>query len=307
MGYSRNTREELPRLGTVIKKEGYLLLPVIILVLRLVIGRSPFDAALWAIISAVFLGFFREDTRMVGLPPLIARALGVPGWGTDVDRARVRAEFATAALLRENRPAAEVEAEYRRIVDAAIAAPHRGLLEENWMIGAGVGLFAVLLAAGFSLDFALFWGLAVTFVLSSPRVIETFERGAMNSLIIGVTAGIVGAMLAGISVPGLGLKFPSIVIAYSRIFVDLFGWTGSELFMAILLVGAAAYVMGHGDDGLCGLCPPLRPRCPRPDQAWGPTPERPHAHVLVYHHRAADSAFRPRRLRRSGTRGMRSR
>ena len=239
-------REELPRLGTVLKEEGYLLVPVLILVLRLVIGRSPFDAALWAIVSAVFLGFFREDTRMVGLPPMIARALKVPAWRTDVDLARVRAEYATGALLKENRPAAEIEAEYRRIVDEAMAAPGRGLLRENWMLGAGAALFAVLLATGFGLGFALFWSIAVAIVLSSPRLLETFERGAFNSLIIGVTAGIVGVMLGGISVPGLGLKFPSIVIGYSRVFVDLFGWTGSELWMAVFFIGAAAYVMGMG-------------------------------------------------------------
>ena len=239
-------REELPRLGTVLKEEGYLLLPVLILVLRLVIGRSPFDAALWAIVSAIFLGFFREDTRMMGLPPMIARALRVPAWRTDVDRARVRAECVRGNLIKANRPTEEIDAEYRRIVDEAMAAPPSGFFRENWMLGAGAGLFAVLLVAGFGLGFSLFWGIASAMVLSSPRILETFERGAMNSLIIGVTAGVVGVMLGGISVPGLGLKFPSIVIGYSTVFVDLFGWTGSELWMAIILIGAAAYVMGMG-------------------------------------------------------------
>ena len=239
-------RQELPKLGTIIKKEGYLLLPVFLLVIRLIMGRSPFDAALWSLVFAAFVGFFREDTRIVGLPPLIARALRVPGWGTDVDHARVRAEYAKGALLRDNHPVEAAEAEYRRIVDEAMAAPRRGLLRENWMLGAGAAVFAVLMATGFDFDVSLFWGIAATFVLSSPRVADTFERGAMNSLIIGVTAGIVGVMLGGISLPGLGMKFPSIVISYSKVFVNLFGWNGSELPMAILLVGAAAYVMGMG-------------------------------------------------------------
>jgi TRAP transporter 4TM/12TM fusion protein len=239
-------RKEMPRLGTVIREEGYLLLPVFLLVIRLVMGRSPFDAALWSLVLAAFVGFFREDTRIVGLPPLIARGLGLPGWRTDVDQARVRAEYAKAALLRANRPFEEVEAEYRRIVDEAMAAPRRGLLRENWMIGAGAAVFCVLIAAGSELASSLFWGIAATFVLSSPRMVDTLEKGAMNSLIIGVTAGVVGVMLAGISLPGLGMKFPSIVISYSKVFVDLFGWTSSELPIAILLVGAAAYVMGMG-------------------------------------------------------------
>ena len=239
-------RKELPRLGTVLKEEGYLLLPVVVLIFRLVIGRSPFDAALWAILLAVFLGFFREDTRILGLPPIIARALGLRGWGTDADWARVRAEKKKGMLLREHRSPDEAQAEYNRMVAEAVAAPSRGLLAENWMLGAGAGVFAFLAAAGFDMKFSLFWGVVAALVLSSPKVMDIFERGAVNSLIIGVTAGVVGVMLAGISLPGLGLKFPSILIGYSNIFVNLFGWKGSELPMTIILCGVAAYIMGMG-------------------------------------------------------------
>ena len=239
-------RNELPRFLTVMREEGYLLLPVLLLVLRLIIGRSPFDAALWAIVLAVFLGFFREDTRVLGLPPVIADAAGLPGWRPDVDRARLGAEKAKTFMIGESRPHEEVEAEYRRIVAEAMAAPRRGLLRENWMLGAGAAVFAVLMAAGFAWSFALFWGIAVTLVFSSAKVLHILEKGAQNSLVIGVTAGVVGFMLAGISLPGLGLKFPSIVLGYARVFVDLYGWTASELPMAIILCGAAAYVMGMG-------------------------------------------------------------
>jgi TRAP transporter 4TM/12TM fusion protein len=239
-------RENLPRLGTVLKEEGYLLLPVLVLILRLVIGRSPFDAALWAILLAVFLGFFREDTRILGLPPLLARALNLRGWGTDVDWARVRAEKERTALLRVRHSPEEAQAVYDRTVAEAKAAAPRGLITENWMLGVGAGLFVSLMAAGFDMKFSLFWGVAAALVLSSPKVLDIFERGAMNSLVIGVTAGIVGVMLAGISLPGLGLKFPSILIGYSHIFVDLFGWKGTELPMTIILCGAAAYIMGMG-------------------------------------------------------------
>jgi len=76
-----------------------------------------------------------------------------------------------------------------------------------------------------------------------------------------VTAGVVGVMLAGISLPALGLKFPSIVISYSRVFVDLFGWTGSELPMAIILCGQPP-TSWDGDDVVGGLHPPVDPRRP---------------------------------------------
>lgn len=239
-------RNELPRFSTIMRKEGYLLLPVLLLILRLVIGRSPFDAALWAMVLAIFLGFFREDTRILGLPPIIADAVGLSGWRPDVDRARLRAEEAKSAMIGRSCATEEVEAEYRRIVADAMTAPRRGLIEENWMLGAGGAVFAVLMATGFAWSFAIFWGIAVTLLFSSAKVLYILEKGAQNSLIIGVTAGVVGVMLAGISLPGLGLKFPSIVLSYSRVFVDLFGWTSSELPTAIILCGVAAYIMGMG-------------------------------------------------------------
>ncbi|MBI3126926.1 MAG: TRAP transporter fused permease subunit [Candidatus Tectomicrobia bacterium] len=239
-------KEELPRLGEVMRKEGYLLLPVLVLVIRLVIGRSPFDAALWAIMLSIFLGFFREDTRIIGLPPLVARALGVPPWGTGVDWARVRAEEVKAAMLRDHHSAEKIEAEYQRIVAEAVAAPRGTFWRENWMLAAGTAVPAVLLLAGAEAGQSLFWGVTAILVLSSPRVLDGLEKGALNSLIIGVTAGVVGVMLAGISLPGLGLKFPSIVLGYAQTFVDLFGWQWTELPMVILLCGAAAYVMGMG-------------------------------------------------------------
>lgn len=239
-------RKELPRFLTIMKEEGYLLLPVLLLILRLLIGRSPFDAALWAMALAVFLGFFREDTRIIGLPPVIADALKLRGWSADVDRARVQAEKTKTLLVNENRPCEEVDAAYQRIISEAVAAPRRGWLRENWMLAAGAAVFATLWAVGSAWSFALFWGVVVVILFSSPKILEILEKGAINSLVIGVTAGVVGIMLAGISLPALGLKFPSIVLGYSRLFVDLFGWTGSELPMAIILCGVAAYIMGMG-------------------------------------------------------------
>lgn len=239
-------RDELPKFRTVMKKEGYLLLPILLLILRLVIGRSPFDAALWAMALAATLGFFREDTRIIGLPPVFADLIRMPKWRTDVDRARIQAEKAKAALVRQKRTPEEIQTEYEKIIAEAVQAPRRGWLRENWMVWIGLGVFAGLVTAGFGVGFALFWGISALFVFSSPKILEIFERGAMNSLIIGVTAGIVGVMLAGISLPGLGLKFPAIVVGYSHILVDKFGWTGTALPMAIILCGIAAYIMGMG-------------------------------------------------------------
>ncbi len=239
-------RAELPKFLTVMKEEGYLLLPVLLLVVRLIIGRSPFDASLWAMILAIFLGFFREDTRIVGLPPLIADALGVRGWSSYVDRARLRAEETKGEMVRDSRPTEEIDDAYRSIVDEALNAPRQGMLRENWMLGLGAVVFAALMVLGAGWSTSLIFGLVALFIASSPKILVILERGAMNSLVIGVTAGVVGVMLASIALPGLDLKFPAIVLGYSHVLADEFGWSGTELPMAILLCAAAAYVMGMG-------------------------------------------------------------
>jgi TRAP-type uncharacterized transport system fused permease subunit len=239
-------RSELPKLWAVIKREGYLLLPVLVLILRLAVGRSPFDASLWAMVLAIALGFFREDTRIVGLPPLIADALGLRGWSADVDKARLEAEEVKARLIRAGRDHNEIEREYQKIIDDALAAPRQSVLRENWMLVLGGVVFVALMAVGISWAAALLFGLVALVLGSSPKILTILEKGALNSLVIGVTAGVVGVMLAGIALPGLDLKFPAIVLGYSHVLVDLFGWQGSELPMAIILCAAAAYVMGMG-------------------------------------------------------------
>ncbi len=57
-------REELPKLWTVIRQRGHLLLPIPILLAVLIGGFSPQRAAFAAIISAVLLSYVRKDTRM---------------------------------------------------------------------------------------------------------------------------------------------------------------------------------------------------------------------------------------------------
>jgi TRAP transporter 4TM/12TM fusion protein len=57
-------KDQLPKLLTVIRQRGHLLLPIPILLTVLISGFSPQRAAFWAIISAVLLSYVRKDTRM---------------------------------------------------------------------------------------------------------------------------------------------------------------------------------------------------------------------------------------------------
>jgi TRAP-type uncharacterized transport system fused permease subunit len=60
--------------------------------------------------------------------------------------------------------------------------------------------------------------------------------GARNSLIVGCTAGVMGVVLSGVLLPGLALKFSSLVLSFSRGILPL----------AIIMVILASYVLGMG-------------------------------------------------------------
>ncbi|MAE05637.1 MAG: hypothetical protein CMH76_04810 [Nitrospinae bacterium] len=239
-------KEELPELMPLLKKDGYLLLPVALLILRLIIGRSPFDAALWAIILAMVLGFFRHDTRLIAFPPIIASLLGIPNWSTRSDRLEFRAARHRKELADSGKSPGEADDGATAFLTAAKAGPPGGFLVENWPILAGAGVLAVLPAMGFGFFESIFWAVTAMIVLASPRVIDGLEQGAINSLIIGVTAGVMGIVLAGVSMPGLGIKFSAIILGYANFLDNALGITGTALPVAILLCAMASYIMGMG-------------------------------------------------------------
>jgi TRAP transporter 4TM/12TM fusion protein len=73
------TREELPKLGLVLKAEGHLILPAIILVIFLTLGYSPMKCGLWAIIAVWIVSCFRKTSRMGWKAILEAMAKGATG------------------------------------------------------------------------------------------------------------------------------------------------------------------------------------------------------------------------------------
>ncbi len=239
-------KEELPELMPLLKKDGYLLLPVALLIFRLMVGRSPFDAALWAIILAMVLGFFRHDTRLIAFPPVVANLLGVPDWSTRSDRLEFRAARHRKEMLDSGKSPEEAEAGEAAFLAEAKAGPPGGFLLENWPLIAGAGVLAILPGLGFGFYETIFWAVTATVVLSSPRVIAGLEQGAINSLIIGVTAGVMGIVLAGVSMPGLGIKFSAIILGYAGFLDQALGITGTALPVAIVLCAMASYIMGMG-------------------------------------------------------------
>ena len=196
-------REELPNFRQIMRNDGYRLLPVALLIALLILRFSPFFAAFWSIAAALLVSCVREDTRLLQLPEPIARLIG---WG--------------------GRP---VPIEGESVSDGPVA---------RW----GGLAFAVALAAGLPLVFgmelssALFFAVCGAILGSSPRLINALTQGSLGSLVIAATAGIMGVVLAGVTMPGLALRFPAIVLEYA----------GGSLPMALVLCAVASYIMGMG-------------------------------------------------------------
>lgn len=76
-GIERVAKEDLPRLGEVLRRGWHLLLSLVILVALLIVGFTPMLAAFWAIITMVILSFINANTRMSAVDMVAALESGV--------------------------------------------------------------------------------------------------------------------------------------------------------------------------------------------------------------------------------------
>lgn len=64
MGIEGLPKDRLPNIVNVLKERGHLFIPVIVIVSLLVSGVTPLYAAVWSMVSAVVVSWFKKDTRM---------------------------------------------------------------------------------------------------------------------------------------------------------------------------------------------------------------------------------------------------
>ncbi len=117
--------------------------------------------------------------------------------------------------------------------------------KRGWHLLIPLMVLVALLIARYSPYLAAFWSIIACLGVASikketrlyPRDIwDALVMGARNSLIVGCTAGVMGVVLSGVLLPGLALKFSSLVLSYSY----------GLLPMAIIMVIIASYVLGMG-------------------------------------------------------------
>jgi TRAP transporter 4TM/12TM fusion protein len=64
MGIKGLVDEEFPRWQQVLRRDGYFALPLIIITVLMIMGRSPGFSAFWATLSCIGISWFRQETRM---------------------------------------------------------------------------------------------------------------------------------------------------------------------------------------------------------------------------------------------------
>jgi TRAP transporter 4TM/12TM fusion protein len=119
------------------------------------------------------------------------------------------------------------------------------VLKREWYFSLPLVVITVLMIKGYSPGFAAFWAtlscIAVSWVRKETRmgpkeIWEAIQTGALNTLIIGATLGVIGIIVGTISLTGIGLKFSDIIISLA----------GGNLLPAVFLVALASLVLGMG-------------------------------------------------------------
>ncbi|HSB07300.1 MAG TPA: TRAP transporter fused permease subunit, partial [Thermodesulfobacteriota bacterium] len=119
------------------------------------------------------------------------------------------------------------------------------VLKRGWLFFFPIGLIIYLLVRGYSPSLAGFWAIVSVFaasLVSKDRkeslkgLGRTLAESGRSSLVMAVTAGIVGIIIMAIAMPGLGMKFSAIVLQLS----------GGKLLIALFLVMLASFILGMG-------------------------------------------------------------
>lgn len=118
------------------------------------------------------------------------------------------------------------------------------LIRRGYMLLPVIMILAVLIA-GYSAQLAAVVAIVFTIGLSyfrkdtrmgPKKIVDALIQGAKNSLAVGATAGVIGIIMAIVTMTGLGIKFSAVVISMS----------GGFLPITVLLVAVAGYLLGMG-------------------------------------------------------------
>lgn len=120
------------------------------------------------------------------------------------------------------------------------------VVKSGWYFLIPIGVIVYFLMNGYSPSMAGFWAIVASFLVSilnkkedrmgPKKVYDALAAGSKSGLTMATTAGVIGILIASISLPGLGMRFSSIILELAA----------GSLPIALALVMAASFVLGMG-------------------------------------------------------------
>jgi len=239
-------RDELPNIRELIKTNGTLVIPLVVIVWLLVSGFTPFLAAFWGIINSVAYGQSGPRTKSLFVAVSASIPVIIFQWSP------LAGPFNWTLL-------------WAAVLAGGFFWSWRSSELRFWLLGvAAVAIMAVLLAAGIESHLAAFWlnmfVIVVGVMIGEGRmrfenIIECLEWGTKNALAIGAACASVGFIVGTTALTGLGLKFANATLVLSSKlaagvsvidFVHLFSMDQFTLFFTLAFTVIACLILGMG-------------------------------------------------------------
>lgn len=240
-------REQLPRLTDLLRERSMLLLPLVLIIYLLLIGRTPYLAAFWAILLSSSQGQIHAKTQ----PFFYTLFLSFPfiSWLEMPSDPRKLAIFwmLWAALW-----AYGVWKTWNKSDKIAFWAANGLNVAMVIIVFMGYRIFFAGLVAHLGMLLIGMWYRDSK--MKFRDLLESLDGGTRNALSIGAAVAAVGFIVGVTTLTGLGLKFSNITIdaaaAIAHIFQPLtFGLTtldGATLFFTLVMTGIACIILGMG-------------------------------------------------------------
>lgn len=239
-------RDQLPKIGQLLKENGILVIPLVVIIWLLVAGFTPFLAAFWGILSSVAYAQTGPKTKSF----FVAVSLTVPSvlfmWSPFEGPLHLTAIWIAIGL-------AGFYWSWRKA----------DLFYWIWGIIATL-ILVVLLLRKTNPEIAAFWAdffiVVVGLFLRQGRmrlehVIDCLEWGTKNALAIGAACAAVGFIVGATTLTGLGLKVASATIYLANSTADiiktvdllnLFGIDQLSLVFTLFYTAIASLILGMG-------------------------------------------------------------
>ncbi|NWF55086.1 MAG: TRAP transporter fused permease subunit [Syntrophaceae bacterium] len=239
-------RDQLPNVPKLIRENGTLVIPLVIIIWLLVSGFTPFLAAFWGILSSVAFAQTGPRTKSFFVTVGLSAPVILFQWNP----------FAGPVLL---------SLLWFAVAFGGLLWTMRRMVFFYWVWGViAMGVLFYLLWKGTEPNLAAFWCnffvIIVGLFLREGRmrlehVLDCLEWGTKNALAIGAACAAVGLIVGTMTLTGLGLKVASATIQLASAtaatidqldFLNLFNLDHTTMFFLLAYTAIASLILGMG-------------------------------------------------------------